>query len=291
MPTPVWTVRSFIERIFSLLREHPIFALPVIAADLLSFAAMHIQPALHQPPFAWVFSNSNSVLATTRSAFVLAPENAPKAALLARPLLWGCYFLSVCLNTGALLMTSAFVQRANNGESPDLRAALAYAVKNRRRLLLFSISMLGALIIAAIVFGLSLTASMQVAWLVPRIGRDFSYLIVVPLEIALICLFTRPALNLLSKTGDSPLQPPIRTAIYFGFITFAMQMAFNLVIEHVVPASLFQQKTVIGFLIREAVVSLIGASPYIPLFIGFSVLADSVKQVDPMGGLEEVEGA
>jgi hypothetical protein len=291
MVTPVWTVRSLVDRTFSLLREHPIFALPVIAADFLSFAAMHIQHALHQPLFTWVFSNSNSVLATTRSPFVLTSENASKAALLVIPLVWGCYFLSVFLYTGALLITSALVRRISDSESPDLRAALAYTVRSWRRLLLFSISMLGALIIVAIVFGILVMMSMKIAWLAPRIGRDFSYLIVLPLEIALVYLFTSPALKLIAEIKTSLSLRTLRMAIYFGLITIITQMVFVLVLDHIAPISLFQQKTVTGFLICEAIVSLIGASPYIPLFIGLSVLADSDKQLDSVTGLEEVEGS
>jgi hypothetical protein len=291
VPTPVWTIRLLVNQTFSLLREHPILALPVIAADLLSFAAMHIQHALHEPLFAWAFSNNDSVLATTRGTFVLTPENAPKAALLTVPLVWGCYFLSVCLYTGALLITAALVRKVSNGESPDLRTALAYAVRNWRRLLRFSISMFGALIVAAIVFWILLATSMKVAWLAPRIGRDFSYLTTVPLEIALVYLFTRPALKLLSETGNSSLHVFARMAAYFGVVTIVTQLAFILVIDHIAPGSLFQQKTVIGFLLREAVESLVGASPYIPLFIGLSVLAYSAEQVTSIRRLEEVEDA
>jgi hypothetical protein len=291
MLTPIWTVRSLVDRVFSLLREHPIFALPVIAADLLSFAAMHIQHALHQPLFTWVFGNGNSVLATTRSPFVLTPENAPKAALLTVPLVWGCYFLSICLYTGALLITSAFVRKVSNGESPNLRTALVDTVKNWRRSLLFSISMFGALIVAAIVFGFLLATSMKVAWLAPRIGRDFSYLTAALLEIAIVYLFTRPALKLLSETGNSPSPAFARMAAYFGIIAIVTQLAFILVIDHIAPDSLFQQKTVISFLLREAVESLVGASPYIPLFVGLAVLAYSTQKVTSIRGLKEVEDA
>jgi hypothetical protein len=291
MVTSVWTVRSLADRTFSLLREYPIFALPVIAADFLSFAAMHIQHALQQPLFTWVFSNNNSVLSTTRSAFVLTPENAPRAALLAIPLVWSCYFLSVFFYTGALLTTSAVVRRVRNSESPDLRAAIACTVRNWRRSLLFTISMIAALIITAIVFGFLLAMSMKVAWLAPRIGRDFSYLIVLPLEIALVYLFTPPALKLISEIRASLSSQTLRVATYFGLITIFTQMVFVLALDHVAPTSLFQQKTVVGFLIREAIVSLIGASPYIPLFIGLSVLADSNRQHSSMGGLEKAEEA
>lgn len=132
---------------------------------------------------------------------------------------------------------------------------------------------------------------MKVAWLAPRIGRDFSYLIVVPIEIALVYLFTRPALKLLFETGASPLQASVQMATYFGVIAIITQLAFILVIDHMAPDSLFQQKTVIGFLFREAVESLVGASPYIPLFIGLSVLAYSAEQVTSIRGLEKVEDA
>jgi hypothetical protein len=290
MPAPLVTVRSVVDRTFTLLRAHPIFALPVIAADLIGFAAMHIQHALHQPLFALIFSNSDSVISTTKSTSVLTPENAPKAAILAIPLVWGAYFLNVFLYTGALLMTSDFVQKVSSGESPDLQAALVYAVENRRRLLRFSISMLGALIIAVFIFGYLLTMSMKVAWLDPRIGRDFSYLTVLPLEIAFVYLFTQPALKLLYEAGTSPSPSSARIASYFGLITIVTQMVFVLILEHVAPASLFQQKAAIGFLTREAVVSLVVASPYIPLFIGLSLLVDSAKQVDYVRGFEEVEG-
>jgi hypothetical protein len=80
-------------------------------------------------------------------------------------------------------------------------------------------------------------------------------------------------------------------ATYFGVIAIVTQLAFILVIDHIAPDSLFQHKTVIGFLFREAVESLIGASPYIPLFIALSVLACSAEQITLMRGLDEVEGA
>jgi hypothetical protein len=291
MPTSLVTVRSLVDRTFTLLRAHPIFALPVLAADLIGFAAMHIQHALHQPLFALIFSNSDSVISTTKSAFVLTPENAPKAAILAIPLVWGAYFLNVFFYTGALLMTCALVRKVSGGESTDLRAALVYAVENWRRLLRFSISMFGALIIAVFVFGYLVTMSMKVTWLAPKVGRDFSYLTVLPLEIAFVYLFTRPALKLLSKTETSPSQSSGHTATYCGLITIVTQMVFVFILEHVAPASLFQQKTAIGFLAREAVVSLIGASPYIPLFIGLSLLTDSARHADTVRGLEEAEEA
>ena len=122
---------------------------------------MHIQHALHQPLFAWIFSNNDSVLATTKRAFVLTPENAPKAALLTIPLVWGCYFLTVCFYTGALLTTSTLLQERDKGQLPKLGLAFVQTLSNRRRLLLFSISMFGALVIAAILGGSSIAVSMK----------------------------------------------------------------------------------------------------------------------------------
>jgi hypothetical protein len=278
-----------VNQTFSLLRKHPILALPVLAADLISFAAMHIQHTLHQPLFAWVFANKDSVLSTTSNAFVLTPENATKAALLTIPLIWGCYFLTVYLYTGALLTTSTLLHGMIKGQLPNLRFAFVHAYGNRRRLLLFSISFFGALIVAAILVGFSMAVSMKIPWLARMMGRDFGYLIVLPLEIAFVYIFTRPALKLLSLTQAPPLKSIEHIAMLLGLIAIFTQMTFVLLTEHAAPAILFQQKTVAGFLVREAIQSLIGASIYVPLFIGLSLLASGGEQVTPFTGLEEVE--
>jgi hypothetical protein len=134
--------------------------------------------------------------------------------------------------------------------------------------------MLGALMIGAIVTGFLLSASMKVAWLVPKMVRDFGYFTVLPLEIAIVFLFTRPALKLVSETQVSYPQVIERMAIFLGVITVVAQLVFVLRIEHAAPDLLFQQKTVIGFLVGETVESMIGALFYVPLFIGFSLLVD-----------------
>jgi len=291
VPSLAWTPRTLVDRTFSLLRAYPILALPVAAADLLSFAAMHIQHALHQPLFALVFGNRESVLSSTRSAFVLTPQHAAETALLTLPLVWGSYFLAVCFYTGALLMTSALVRRSDNGDRPELRFAYVHMLKNRRRLLRFSMAMFGALIVAAIAAGVLIATIMKVPWLISVRGRDLGYLIALPLEIALVCLLTRPALKLLSERQESPSLGIQRLATSLGLITVIVQLALALLIEHSAPASLFQQKTVIGFLVREAIVSQISASTYVPLFIGLSIVADSPEQVTAFRGLEDVEGS
>ena len=289
MPPLTWTTRSLINRSLSLLCEHPVLVVPVGAADLLCFAAMHIQHALHQPLLAWVFGHSESVLASSRSAFVLTPQNAAEAAFLTVPLVWGCFFLTVCFYTGALLMTSALVRKVGNSDLPDLRSAYVHVVTNRRRILRFSMAMFGALIIAAIVAGISISGSMKIPGFASVAGRDLGYLIALPLEIALVYLLTRPALTLLSEAQNPPAGAILHTAKLFGFVTVSGQWVLVLLIEHSAPAFLFQQKTVFGFLVREAIVSLIAASTYVPLFIGLSLLANRTQQTRPFSGAETAE--
>jgi hypothetical protein len=274
------TVGQIITKSLIVLRKHPLLALPVIAADLLGFAAMHIQHALHQPLFAFVFGNKDSVLTTTRSSFVLTPENASKAALLTVPVIWGCYFLSVLLYTTALLVTSALLDQIEmNDEDLDLRSAVVRAFKDKKRLLLFSISMIGALAVAAILTGLLISGSMQIPWLAEKMGRDFGYFVAFPLQLVIALLFTRPALKLLRESQVLPAQGLSRTAVFLGFSVTTAQIAYLLLLEHAALNVLFQQKTVVAYLIREAVVSLIGASFYIVFFIGLSLLAASDRQI------------
>jgi hypothetical protein len=284
------TVGQIITKSLIVLRKHPLLALPVIAADLLGFAAMHIQHALHQPLFAFVFGNKDSVLSTTRSSFVLTPENASKVALLTVPLIWGCYFLSVLFYTTALLVTSALLDQIEMNEDPDLRSAVVLAFKDKKRLLLFSISMIGALAAAAIVSGLLISGSMQIPWLAEKMGRDFGYFVAFLLQMVIVLLFARPALKLLRESQSSPTRSVLRAAVFLGFSVTAAQIAYLLVLEHAAPDVLFQQKTVFAYLIREAVVSLMGASFYIVFFIGLSLLAASDHPTSNPEDLGPVDG-
>jgi hypothetical protein len=262
--------------------------IPVIAADLISFAAMHIQHALHQPLFNWFFSNRDSVLSTTRSTFVLTIENAPKAALLTAPLIWGCYFLTIYLYTAAMIVISALIETTRKSEILEMGLVLVTLRKRKRQLLLFSLSLFALLIVEAFVGYLLFLGALKVKWLAQRMGSDFGYFAGLVLNLPIVYLCTRPALKLLSS-AEVPSSPANeRLGTLSGFTVIVMQFVFALLIAHAAPAFFFQQTTVIGFLSREAVTSLIGASPFIPLFVAFSLLATSEEQItDPKeSGLE-----
>ena len=94
------TTRTLLIRIGSLLRDHPVLVLPVLIADTLSFVAMHLQHALHDPLLGLLLAQRDSVLSSRRNEFVLTAQNATKAFWLMAPLIWGCYLLTMYNRSG-----------------------------------------------------------------------------------------------------------------------------------------------------------------------------------------------
>ena len=283
------SARSLANQVFSLLGDHPVLAVPVVIADLVSFAATHIQRALYlyQPLLARVFGKSDSVLSATKS---VTPET---AVLLFLPLAWACYFLTICLYTGALLSTSAFVRSLLQGQPSQLRFALADPFRKRRRVLVFSISVFGAIVLAAILVGLSMPLILKTPGFAGMQGRDVGYFIGFLLECVFVYLFSRPALKLLRLTQNPTSAAVDWIAVVLGLTVVAAQLVIVLLIEHVEPDTL-QQTTAAGFLTREAIASLIGAMVYVPLFIGLSLLAvreDQVESAEAPGDAEPAQGS
>jgi hypothetical protein len=272
VPTTPWTAKTLVKRTFALLRRHPIFALPVLIADLLGFAAMHFQHALHGPLFALFFSTKDSVLSTTRSSFILTPENATKAALLIVPLIWGCYFLTIYFYSGALVVVSALLETAQKGEILNLQLVQTVLLKRKRRILGFSIFLFGVLVIAAVVGYWLFRAIVSVPWFATWTGFNEGILVAGLLEMPIAYIFTRRALKFL-RPEAMQRRSDERLATFSGFAAVTVQIVVSLLWRYAAPAFLFQQTTVAAFLFREATFSLIGALLYVPLFVALSLLA------------------
>ena len=267
-----WTAKTLANRTFALLRRNFIFALPVLIADLLGFAAMHFQHALQRPLFALFFSAKDSVLSPTRSSFTLTPENATKAALLTVPLVWGCYFLTIFFYSGALVVVSALLETAQKGEILNLQLIQTVLLKRKRQILGFSIFLFGVLVIAAVVGYWLFRAIVSVPWLANWTGFNLGILVAWILEMPIAYIFTRRALKFL-RPEAARRRSDERLAMFAGFTAVAVQIVFGLLVKYAAPAFLFQQTTVTAFLFREATFSLIGALLYVLLFIALSLLA------------------
>lgn len=264
------TIRPLLVRIVTLVREHPILIVPLCIADLISFSAMHLQHALHQPLFKLVLGE-RSVLSASRT-FVMTPQNTTKAALLVMPLLWACYILTVVLYTGALLVTSYLVRQGEAGTTPNLRLAVAHLRSNRPRWTGFIFRVLVTLIAAGIILWLLGYLLFRPPLMERFGGRNVGYAIGFLLEALVAASLLQTALILLAEAAVLDLRPLRRPAIILGLITIGLQIALTVLGDRFFPAVITRQTSILGLIVCEAAQSLLGALTYRPLFIGLSIL-------------------
>ena len=261
---------SLLSRIITLVREHPIVFVPVCITDLISFAAMHLQHALHQPLFNLVLGE-RSVLSSDRT-FVMTHQNATKAAFLVMPLLWTCYILTVVLYTGALFVTSSLVRQVETGITPTLRLAVVHLRSNRPRWTGFIFRVLVTLIAAGIILWLLGYLLFKPPLMERFGGRNIGYMIGFLLEALVAASLMQPALRLLAETAIPDLKPLRQPAIILGLITIGLQIALTVLSDRSLSPTIARQTSIVGFLVCEAGQSLLGALTYLPLFTGLSLL-------------------
>jgi hypothetical protein len=84
----------------------------------------------------------------------------------------------------------------------------------------------------------------------------------------------RAAVRFLRPAEVASRPAVMRLASLYGLAAILAQFAIGLMMRQEEPALLAHQTTTAGFLFVEAVGSLIGAFPYVPLFVALSSLAD-----------------
>ena len=247
---PEWNVRSLFDRTVSLLRERPLLALPVVIADLLSFAVMHLQHALHDPLFALFFSHRDSVLSGSRSTFSLTPENASEAALLVIPLLWASYFISIYLYTMALLAVSSLVGTTEDGKVPHWRLVHSSLVEKKRLLLRSALLVFGLAILSTVAAGALFWVVLHIPVLKQKMGFELGAIVGLFVEVPFALYIAGPALMLLRSTEVPPSLGSVRLARNSAVAAVIAQTSVILLINRA-PNSLLDKELLWGFLFRR----------------------------------------
>jgi hypothetical protein len=267
-----WGPRNLLKRTVFLLREHPILAIPVFTADLLGFAAMHIQHALREPLFSLFLSDGGSVLSASHHAFRLTAQNATEVALLTFPMVWFCYFLSILFYATALLTIFNLLKTICRGESSHFHRWYDSIAGKEQGLLLFSLLVWSLCVAGAVVIYLLVLAIMNFPALSHTMNFYLGLILAFLVGIPIVYFSTTPALKLLADPEASVHGAVVRVARGFGLVALAIQVAIAAFVRHAAPSTLFQPSGVIGFLFTETIESLLGALPYVFLFIALSVL-------------------
>lgn len=258
-----WTTQTLFKRTFAFLREHPVLALPVLIADLLGFAGLHLQHALHEPLLNFFFSEK-SVISTSSPSFLMTPDNAWKVALLVGPLLWVTFFLTACFYSAALRTVSYWVERINHSETLNLADTLRFVYEQKLRIVKFAAILMALLAITTLIATSSTAFIVPVLSLKQMWGFDVGAIIAAVWEIPIIFIMTGPVLRFLTEANVASLSSNIKSLVRLcGIVAVVLEVVILLLFLHAMPISFYQQHSVVGFLIREAVQSLIGALPAI----------------------------
>jgi hypothetical protein len=267
MTAEPWTPRTLASRTFTVFRERPSLAVPVLVADLLSFSATHIQHALHRPVLELIFASRQSVLSSHKE-LVLTPRQNDEAFWILIPLIWAAYFVSGYVYSAAFLAVSTMVGRP---EPLDSRFVIHAVLARKAPLLRFALRFFG-LILLGWLLSFPLLFLVSQPWARDRhfgalnAGSFAGFLI----EIAIALFALGPALRLLNAAAGFS-----RLALFAALTTFVAQIALFLLMASANPllVTLFPQPTLPAILFRDATLSLLGAVPYVFLFIALSLLA------------------
>jgi hypothetical protein len=139
------------QRTIKLFREHPILWAPLIIADLSAFFLTWLQKSSTKWIIHWLLiKHYHSAL----DGSVIIPNTDPlamrKAAIIVSPLVWGGYFVHICLYTAAFVLTAAFVGKILCNQKPYSADAVSLLRSNLRQVTWFSLKVLALWMIGGI---------------------------------------------------------------------------------------------------------------------------------------------
>ncbi len=254
-------------------------ALPVIFADILSLATRHdVVQAIRAPIFSWLLRSSerDSVLSSSRSTFAMSAEHTYWVAwMIGATLEWSSYFIKIFLYSCALFITSEWLRGLQAGDGPALPALRG----QWRKLIRLSLVVLGGVILTGFLFSL-----LFAVWISALAGRFNLGEVGILFEVPLAYFIARPGLMLVWRKEELPRPTTVRLARIFAVGTVVAQFLIALLIDHVVLRAInptFEQMNDAELLVRDAIISVAGAAPFIVSFIALSVLgAEEVESIE-----------
>ncbi len=279
--------KSLFARSLGLLRDHPVLALPVIFADILGLATgRNVVRAIRTPIFNWLFSSSvrDSVLSSSRVMFAMSPEHAYWVALvIGATLEWSSYFIKIFLFCSALFITSEWLRGIQAGDGPALRPLSG----TWRKLARLSFIALGGVLLTGLLYGSLFALWMSTSALAGRFNLGMGAAYGILLEVPLAYFMARPGLMLVWRRQDLPGTTTVRLARVFAMGTVVTQFLIALLFDRVVSRAInqtFDEMNGAELLVRNAIVSVAGALPFIASFIALSVLgAEDVHLIETPG--------
>jgi hypothetical protein len=255
--------------------QFPILWVPVLTADILDTMLKEVRPLVTRALIQSVLQ-SRSVLSSVPDPLRASPQSIWKVAFLSGPIIWGAHFVGIVLYASAMTMTATLVLM----NPPTIRGLYK---QNQDRS--FKDTLFFSLKVFAIIFliGVPWTAIVGlVSTRFPRSGLiwggDFGVLFGIAFTVVVAYFITPTAIRLLRKPRTEPvnidLMHPARAFAVLAVIASGLLDRLTVGTESTF-LSRFATRT--GVLVFDAVASLVGAFPYILLFIGLTLVACPIE--------------
>ncbi len=270
--------------------QYPILWVPVFVADILDTLLKESRTLVTQAVIRSVLE-SHSVLSSVPDRLPAGLQSTMKVALLSAPIVWGTHFAGIVLYASAMTMTATLVLmnpptiRGLHEQNPD---------RSFKDTLFFSLKFFAMIALIGVPWTVIVG---EVSMRFPRSrliwGGDFGILFAIALTVAVAYFITPTAIRLLRKPRIEPVNLALmRRARAFAVMTVIASGLLDRLTVATQSTFLSRSTPRIGILSFDAVASLVGALPYILLFIALTLVAypiETEQHFVSSGSIDQIE--
>lgn len=267
---------------------YPALWLPVLGADLLSFALLRLDKYVVHVVIYHLLLGPPSVLTGQRSPSDPSHAVLVEATAIGGLLEWIAHFTEIVLYTAAFFMTAALVRTIRRPETKPFRSALQFVRSQWPAIFGVSMRVLGLLVIFAISF--ATFVAFTVPKYLPHWQMGITYTIVLPAFSIIACVVAPIAMR---RIGAKELPPLTTESKKNGRIVSMLMVIVSSFLGYCLPfvarsfaaEPLFRNST--AETVLAGIGSLVTAVPYIVLFIALTLIVDhqvqsfSTPEADP----------
>ena len=265
----------------AVLRDHPIVWVPVLCADLLSFAAKTCSGALGSQLVLSVLRSQASVFSRPSGLIASHVTSVAQAASWVAFLNLTTQFVTLCLYAFAALATWSLVHTVVDQPKPAFAAAIHRAESKRWRIFDLVLRTFGVVLCCSILPAVLLGLAMPFLPLARQDRMSFlhagQFVTLLLGYIAAACWVAPRALRLMQAEPGTPIGPrTLGDARLVAAIAVAISLAISSICQMAVrsyPALRFRDHFWAS-VVTGASVSLLSALPFVVLFVFLSLAAD-----------------
>lgn len=267
-------MRNLFRQACFLFWQYPRLWLPVLVADVASYSVNQARASVSHQIVLWIYRRHLDNPAYNTSAV-------RETVLLAAPLQWGGYFLSICMYTLALLLTSAALYRITQTGSADFRSPTLWTRSSLENIARFSAKLLVLCFSFTVLF---LPISLVLAkWGFAPQSPLFGYACAIVAGACTAWLITPSALRLIqtSESGHfSADQLRIGRLVAVLGVIASNALGAALTQAHLSLWDGWQDHAGTVMYVIGVIKSAIGATPYILIFITLFLVANPESSLD-----------